>query len=638
MHTITSLVQRDRKNYRAMVRKSASALALLAVTVLLLAPLPSLAQGSNLPPDHRAHAVPGESKTVFDLDDDGAQNVALDGSKSHSHYFEAGPPVVNGKIESYKWEDVSGQVLCDQVKCVVAFAVGVTTVKLTVVDNTGDSASDTMIITVKPSSAATGKPVISALEPGSGPTAAGQTVTIKGTNFYEGSTVLFGENKGTDVVWLNVNTILVKAPASPAGAAKVTVTTGQGASNGKVYTYKGGAGGGGGAVQFEAKSWLNQDGSPYTDAAQISGVVIGPDGRYYLGSTTGLVHAVRVGKDLKVQSSCSGAQLPARRSIYDVAWNPKDKNRLLITSNTQYWKSGGGVWNNGKIQFVTIGKEGSGTCLTLGETLISGLPVSNHDHGVSKMAFINDGNDLLVTVGASSNAGYTDPAGDKLGGVPESPLSAALLIAPSYLSASFNGAITYDQTDDPATANLVSGDVSVYASGLRNSFGLLVDPLTGLIFATDNGSNGGFGKASTSCTTEDNDPQSGDWLYQVNKGNYYGHPNRNRGRNDPTQCAYRGKGSTPEIASLKSSTNGIISYTADTFGGQLKGSLILTRFNFAGSGETYRVDIDANGKVTAGPYIIWEDSGLSIIQGEFGELVMPQLQKQNVLVLVPVTG
>jgi glucose/arabinose dehydrogenase len=619
-----------------MMERPVVILALLVAFLLLLAPLPSHGQGDNLPSNHQAHAISGDDRVVYDLDDDGKQSVQLDGSKSHSHYFSPGPPPVNGFIANYTWEDTSGKLLCKTEKCSVSLAVGITTVNLTVIDNTGDVAWDTTTITVKPASAVTGKPSISTLEPSSGAAVGGQAVTIKGQNFYDDATVQFGDKAATDVVWVDVNTITVKTPALPAGTVNVTVTTGQGVSDGKEYTY---ASGSGGAVQFEAKSWMNKDGSEYVDAAQITSIVIGPDGRYYLASLTGIVYAVRVGKDLKVQSSCSGAQLPADRSIYGIAWNPTDKqNRVVITTNTQYWKSKpGGTWYNGKVESVLIEKEGSANCLTLGETIISGLPVSNYDHAVSTIRFTNGGQDMLVTVAGTSNAGYTDPAGDKLGGIPESPLSGAILVAPGYLKAGFDGSVKYNQLKDPATAKVVGGDVSVYAPGFRNSFGLLVDPLSGLIFATDNGANSGFGKASTSCTTEGDDPQTGDWLYQINQGNYYGHPNRNRGKTDSRQCTYRGKGSTPEIAKLTSSTNGIISYTANTFGGSLKGSLILTRFAFANPGETYRIELDGNGKITAGPYVIFQDSGLSIVQGEFGQLVMPRLQNQNVLVLVPVT-
>jgi glucose/arabinose dehydrogenase len=611
-----------------------AAFTVVAAAIFLLTPLSVHGQGT--PADHRAHAVPDRGEVViFDLDGDGAQNYMLDGTKSHSHYFSPGPPVINGKIVSYSWADKSGQVVCKLVSCVVAFPVGVTTLNLTVVDNTNDVASAPMVITVKPSSEATGKPVISTLEPGSGSISGGQSVTLKGDNLYEGLIVKFGAKPATNVVWQDLNTAIVKSPASAAGTVNVTVSTGQGVSEGKMFTYEGGAFG---AVKFKAANWQKQDGTPFTDAQQVTSITIGPDGRYFLGTLTGLVHAVKVGKDLKVQSACSGAQLPSNRAIHGIAWNPADKkNRLLVTTNTQYWKAKGGVWYNGAVEFVNIEPAGSSKCVTRGETLISGLPVSNHDHGVNRISFIDGGANMLISIGGTTNAGVSNP-GDKLGGVLESPLSGAIVLASSYLSAGFDGNIKYDQVNDPGTANVVSGDVSVYAPGLRNSFGLLADPLSGRIYATDNGANDGFGVASTSCTTAGENAQDGDSLFLIGKGNYYGHPNRNRGRNDARQCVYKGKDSQATLAKLRSSTNGIMSYTANTFGGKLKGSLILTRFAFDGPGETFRVELDGNGKVAAGPYVIWDDSGLSVIQGQFGELVMPQLKNQNVLVLLPDDG
>ena len=57
--------------------------------------------------------------------------------------------------------------------------------------------------------------------------------------------------------------------------------------------------------------------------------------------------------------------------------------------------------------------------------LVTGLPVSNHDHAINQIQFDNNG-DLLISVGSMTNAGVLDAAH---GGLPESPLSAAIVKA-----------------------------------------------------------------------------------------------------------------------------------------------------------------------------------------------------------------
>jgi hypothetical protein len=181
--------------------------------------------------------------------------------------------------------------------------------------------------------------------------------------------------------------------------------------------------------------------------------------------------------------------------------------------------------------------------------------------------------------------------------------------------------------------------VSVHAPGFRSCFGM-ARALSGVLYATDNGANSGFGARSLSCTTQGDDPNVQDSLYIVRKGSYYGHANRNRGRVDQRQCVWRGEGSTPAIAQMTSSTNGIVSYTGNAFGGQLKNNLFLTKMAWMGQpGKTFRVELADDGQtVKAGPYEIWGDSGLSVVQGPGGELFMPQLKSRRVLVLVPDEG
>lgn len=67
-------------------------------------------------------------------------------------------------------------------------------------------------------------PTIVSIQPASGTTAGGVTVTILGTLFQQNATVTFGGVPGTNVTVPDGGTIMVTTPANPAGAVDVTVT------------------------------------------------------------------------------------------------------------------------------------------------------------------------------------------------------------------------------------------------------------------------------------------------------------------------------------------------------------------------------------------------------------------------------
>ncbi len=79
-------------------------------------------------------------------------------------------------------------------------------------------------------------PTITTLNPTSGPTSGGNTVTITGTNLASATQVLFGTNPAT--ILTNTPTqITATAPAGPPSVVNVTVTTPGGTSNPLPYVY-----------------------------------------------------------------------------------------------------------------------------------------------------------------------------------------------------------------------------------------------------------------------------------------------------------------------------------------------------------------------------------------------------------------
>eukprot|EP00171_Calliarthron_tuberculosum_P011669 IDg11669t1 len=94
----------------------------------------SMTGGSN----HQAHAVPGEGYVKTDFNGDGKVSVLLDGTKSHSHYFNPETKMA-AKIDEYIWS-VNGKVIGKRAQLQATFPVGKTIVTLTVRDNLNDVA------------------------------------------------------------------------------------------------------------------------------------------------------------------------------------------------------------------------------------------------------------------------------------------------------------------------------------------------------------------------------------------------------------------------------------------------------------------------------------------------------------------
>ena len=270
------------------------------------------------------------------------------------------------------------------------------------------------------------------------------------------------------------------------------------------------------------------------------------------------------------------------------------------------------------------------------EDLITGLPTSapNFNHYTNGLAFDATGR-LLIAQGSSTEAGLT-------AGVfwPETPLSAAILIAAIH-APGFDGAISYSPAGPPADDNVdqVGGDVQVYASGIRNAYDLVVHS-NGRIYATDNGK--GLEEASSSCTSSADDPSRADELNLIEEGNYYGHPNRNRGRFDPRQCVYHapeegsGAGYTGPIAVLPDhcSCDGIAEYTSAAFGGAMQGDLLYVHWNV---GNVWRAQLADAGSAVLEPVML--ASGLSapldVTVGPNGTIYVAELAGGQISYLAP---
>lgn len=93
------------------------------------------------PPPYPPVANAGSEQTVTDSDDNGFEQVTLDGSGSSDS---------NGTVVNWEWTDDLGDTIPDGETVIAALSVGVHTITLTATDNDGLTATDTVTITVGP--------------------------------------------------------------------------------------------------------------------------------------------------------------------------------------------------------------------------------------------------------------------------------------------------------------------------------------------------------------------------------------------------------------------------------------------------------------------------------------------------------
>lgn len=326
-------------------------------------------------------------------------------------------------------------------------------------------------------------------------------IKITGAAFRRGEAAYFNNVKATtvddDTGNNTPNTMFVRVPPGVAGTVTVTVRSANGRStNGVPFRIRTAFEGGDTTPRFiPAKPMHVRGGKPWA-VKSVTSAAYGPDGRLYLGTLAqGIIAADVDHLTNEVRSWCGSGAVGSHRSILGLAFNPADwvpgaAVRVYVTTSTLYWGRDGRLpkwsgWHNGAVEAfeaVPGWGHGKGKCLKKASVVVSGLPVSDHDHAVNGLAFMTNG-DLLIQVGGTTNAGVPAKALENL---PESVLSAASLLARTSKGAAFNGVITYS-TSNPATAVQKGGrDVSVFASGLRNSFTVLPHS-NGHVYATDNG-------------------------------------------------------------------------------------------------------------------------------------------------------
>ena len=246
----------------------------------------------------------------------------------------------------------------------------------------------------------------------------------------------------------------------------------------------------------------------------------------------------------------------------------------------------------------------SGAKLETVEHVVVNLPRSVRDHLTNQPSFGPDGA-LYIPQGSNTAYGAPDPIWANR---PERLLSASILrldvarVTPGEpLDARTpDGGGTYDPRRRGAP-------LTIYASGVRLAYDM-VWTRDGELYVPVNGSAAG-GNAPGGTALADIPVSEDDWLFRITPGKYYGHPNPQQGYHilnggNPTagydfaEIAQYAVGVSPDRRWVPAaysfgkhaSANGIIQYKSATFGGRLRGKLLVCRYNVPGDIAVLQID------------------------------------------------
>lgn len=350
--------------------------------------------------------------------------------------------------------------------------------------------------------------------------------------------------------------------------------------------------------------------------ASPTSLALGPDGKLYVGTLDGNIYRFNINPD----GALSGLQTISTvrdnnggsRAILGMAFDPAATadNLILWISNNPAVLVNAPDWSS-KISRLT------GANLENIEDVVIRLPRSYRDHMTNGLAFGPDGA-LYFMQGSNSTMGAPDSTWNFR---PERLLSAAVLrldttaVVTTPLDVKTDEGGTYDPFAPGAP-------LTIYASGTRNSYDLLWHS-NGRLYVPTNGSAQGGSTPGTPATLPEacqtrrldlatNGPYTmpqvitmtavpqvqRDFLFRVEQGGYYGHPN-------PERCEWVMNGGNPTAAQdtaevspypigtepdrnwrgaafdfgLNQSPDGIIEYQSDSFGGYFQGKLIVARYS-----------------------------------------------------------
>lgn len=550
-------------------------------------------------------------------------------------------------------------------------------------------------------------PVIRELDPAIGKPEGGAKIRIKGDGLLRPFSIYFGKKRASIAEIFSNREIAVYAPPMIESSVNVSVVTRTGfRSQYLPFTYSKTSCD---SVNFRlrnltmpdqrknGKNALNEE-KPFIKLPTC--VTLGPDNRLYIGTLGATLHVVGFdGVNMRTKTWCHSQRYQnfnfrgndkklSQYSILGVAFNPYERNILPYVSASALYRSKGKIaysnqewWTNGGVHrykftanpdtFTFKSSQSKRACLKYDRPIVLNLPVSALDHGVNALLFTSKG-DLLISVAGVTNLGRPSV---KFGWAVESVLSAAVVIANTHVGLdNFDRKITYS-SNDPKRAKKVSGNVEVYASGMRNTFAMTMMQ-NGKIIAVDQGPNCGFGDWTVNCVDKYSSAESGlsrviqtrqkmtstmrktvprscpnhnlsagrsDKILDVVQGSFYGHPNVQRKECewiDPISgLSSSGKMSPnnykPPLRLIESSITGVREYRANHFCNALQGDVILSEMD---GNKVWRFSDDQKLETLKKEEDGRKVGGIQFVEDIFGNLIFIQMRQgtSNFTVLQPV--
>lgn len=337
-----------------------------------------------------------------------------------------------------------------------------------------------------------------------------------------------------------------------------------------------------------------------TAGHRFTGVTVGPDSRLYAGTMDGAIFRYDIRADGTLANvyqinSVKNGNGGASRIITGIRFDPTStsSNLILWVTHGDHAELNAPDWT-GKLSRL------SGSNLSTYRDYVVGLPRSVRDHLTNQIDF-DSSRRMYVSQASTTALGAPDSA---WGYRSEHLMSAAILRvdynAIANRIAAGQGPVNV-KTESGGTYNPYSSGapVTLYATGVRNAYDILWHS-NGTLYAPTNGSAPGgntpAGPGVVGLTNVGvNEP---DWLFAIKQGRYYGHPNPKRSEyvlngGNPTSGADRYEvtqypvGTKPDAdwdpAVYKFGNNhspdGLLEYKSSTFGGRLKGSMLVCRYS-----------------------------------------------------------
>jgi hypothetical protein len=355
------------------------------------------------------------------------------------------------------------------------------------------------------------------------------------------------------------------------------------------------------SIRFD-KSTTPATGHRYT------AVVVGPDHRLYAADDQGDIFRYDLKSDGTLGTLKSIETVPTAnkgaRLITGLVFDPASTATNLIL-----WVSHGYASTLGSPDFSGKISKLSGTGLKTYQDEIVNLPRSYRDHLTEQMAFGPDGA-LYISQGSMTAMG----APDKTWGMRQEHLLSGAILRLDVKKLTAKLDVKTKEGGGKYNPFATGAPLTIYADGVRNAYDLVWTHDGLLLSATNGSASGGNTPGGKGTPAETNLTSQHDYLFNIVKGGYYGHPNPLRDEfvmngGNPTAGVDRAEvveypvGTKPDPNyrgfiwdfGKFESPDGTIEYRGKAFNGALDGALMVVQW----SGGDNVVVLERNGaKIT----------------------------------------